>query len=68
MHVITEGMLAAFNAVNGYDDFHKGIVSFLQEKRWNEQEKLLVACRKMKTTTTPWICTHWALWSLRNIP
>ncbi len=43
MHVITEGMLAAFNAVNGYDDFHKGIVSFLEEKRWNEQEKLLVA-------------------------
>ncbi len=43
IHVVTEGMIAAFNAVGGYDDFHRGILSYLKENRWNEQERLLVA-------------------------
>ena len=43
IHVVTEGMIAAFNAVEGYDDFHRGILSYLKENRWNEQDRLLIA-------------------------
>ena len=43
IHVVTEGMIAAFNAVEGYDEFHRGILSYLKENRWNEQEELLIA-------------------------
>lgn len=40
---VTEGILTAFNAVKGYDDFHKNILSYLKENRWNAQENVLVA-------------------------
>lgn len=40
---VTEGILTAFNAVKGYDDFHKNILLYLQETRWNSQENVLVA-------------------------
>ena len=32
---VTEGILMAFNAVKGYDDFHKGILNFLHKNRWD---------------------------------
>ncbi len=43
IHKITEGIITAFNAVEGYDDFHKNILKFLEEKRWDSNEKLIVA-------------------------
>ena len=42
-HKITEGILVAFEAVEGYDDFHRGILQFLKEQRWNSTDNLLVA-------------------------
>ena len=42
-HKITEGILIAFEAVEGYDDFHRGILQFLKEQRWNATDNLLVA-------------------------
>ena len=42
-HKITEGVLIAFEAVEGYDDFHRGILKFLKEQRWNSTHNLLVA-------------------------
>jgi len=41
--MVTEGIITAFNAVKGYDGFHKNILRFLKEKRWDNQEMVLVA-------------------------
>jgi len=43
IHKITEGIITAFNAVEGYDAFHKGILSYLKQHRWDSQESLLLA-------------------------
>ena len=43
IHKITEGIITAFNAVEGYDAFHKGILKYLKENRWDTQESLLLA-------------------------
>lgn len=43
IHKITEGIVTAFNAVKGYDDFHKGILNYLKQERWNLNDRLLVA-------------------------
>lgn len=43
IHKITEGIITAFNAVEGYDEFHKGIISYLENNRWDSHESLLLA-------------------------
>lgn len=43
MPKITEGMLTAFNAVKGYDDFHINILKFLQNERWDAKNMVLMA-------------------------
>lgn len=43
IHKITEGIITAFNAVQGYDDFHKGILAYLKNHRWDQEERLLLA-------------------------
>ena len=43
IHKVTEGIITAFNAVKGYDNFHKNILGYLKENRWSTNEKLLVA-------------------------
>lgn len=43
IHKVTEGIITAFNAVGGYDSFHKGILSYLKNNRWNTKDRLLVA-------------------------
>lgn len=40
---VTEGILTAFNAIPGYDNFHANILSFLKNNRWDSDEKLLTA-------------------------
>lgn len=39
----TEGILDAFIAVKGYDKFHKGILNYLGDKRYNSETNLLKA-------------------------
>ncbi|WP_145758377.1 hypothetical protein [Sediminicola sp. YIK13] len=43
IHKVTEGIVTAFNAVKGYDDFHKNILLYLKNERWDSNEQLLVA-------------------------
>lgn len=43
IHKVTEGIVTAFNAVKGYDDFHKNILLYLKNTRWDSNEQLLVA-------------------------
>ncbi|MCL9980582.1 MAG: hypothetical protein NBV77_03960 [Bacteroidia bacterium] len=40
---VTEGMIDAFNAVEGYTDFHRNLLNFLQKLRWMGSDKSLVA-------------------------
>jgi hypothetical protein len=40
---VTEGIITAFNAVAGYDDFHRNILSFLKNQRWVPESNSLVA-------------------------
>jgi len=49
IHKVTEGIIMAFNAVKGYDDFHKGILNYLKQERWNITDGLLVACPENET-------------------
>ena len=49
IHKITEGIITAFNAIEGYDDFHKGILHYLKQERWNTNDKLLVAWPENET-------------------
>lgn len=39
---ITEGIITAYNAVPGYDDFHKNILNYLENERWNASESVLL--------------------------
>jgi hypothetical protein len=39
---ITEGIITAFNAVPGFDDFHLDILKYLQQERWDSSELLLL--------------------------
>ena len=43
MPKVTEGIITAFNAVPGYDDFHKNILKFLKNERWDSTAKVLMA-------------------------
>ena len=40
---VTEGIITAFNAVNGYDGFHKNILTFLKTNRWDAASEVLLA-------------------------
>lgn len=40
---VTEGNIDAFNAIRGYDIFHKDLLDFLESDRWDSQDKNLVA-------------------------
>ncbi|MDP2089860.1 MAG: hypothetical protein Q8J84_10725 [Flavobacteriaceae bacterium] len=41
IHKNTEGMLDAFHAVRGFDDFHQNILRFLKDNRWNSAAQFL---------------------------
>lgn len=40
---VTEGMIDAFNAVPGYDPFHKNLLTYLKNNRWDVNDKLLIS-------------------------
>ena len=40
---ITEGNLDAFNAIPGFTDFHKRLLVYFKEVRWDTTDKLLIA-------------------------
>ena len=43
IHKITEGIITTYIAVEGYDDFHKNLLNYLKEQRWDANEKIIVA-------------------------
>lgn len=42
----TEGIIDAFNAVNGYDSFHSKVLQFLKTKYWDPDEKVFLAWKE----------------------
>jgi hypothetical protein len=40
---VTEGIIDAFNAVEGFDAFHEGVLVYLEQQRWDTTEQLLVS-------------------------
>ena len=40
---VTEGIIDAFNAVRGFDEFHEGVLSYLEQERWDTTDQLLVS-------------------------
>ncbi|MDP5172476.1 MAG: carboxypeptidase-like regulatory domain-containing protein [Bacteroidia bacterium] len=40
---VTEGNIDAFNAIDGYTDFHRHLLDFLENDRWDAADKSLVA-------------------------
>lgn len=40
---VTEGNIDAFNAIQGYTDFHRELLAFLENDRWDDADKNLVA-------------------------
>lgn len=40
---VTEGMIDAFNAIDGYSEFHEKLLNFLKINRWNSFDKSMVA-------------------------
>ncbi|MEM6378924.1 MAG: hypothetical protein AAF705_11960 [Bacteroidota bacterium] len=40
---VTEGNIDAFNAIDGFTDFHQQILNYLKRRRWNTQDKNLVS-------------------------
>ncbi len=40
---VSEGIITAFNAVSGYDDFHKNVLTYLKDQRWIADESTIVA-------------------------
>ncbi|QXP56187.1 hypothetical protein H0I25_19405 [Cellulophaga sp. HaHa_2_95] len=43
IHKITEGIITAFNAVKGYNTFHKNILEYLNINRWDASDNVLIA-------------------------
>jgi len=46
IHKVTEGIIDALNAVEGYDDFHKNILLFLKKYRWDSQNQVFTTAWK----------------------
>lgn len=42
---VTEGMITAFAAVQGFDAFHRNLLSYLQRERWDHAQSLLLTER-----------------------
>ena len=42
---VTEGMITAYAAVSGFDEFHRKLLEFLERERWDGAESLLLTER-----------------------
>jgi hypothetical protein len=43
IHKITEGIITAYNAIEGYGAFHKNVLEYLKESRWDNTKNILIA-------------------------
>lgn len=41
--LVTEGIITAFNAVPGFDDFHRDILRYILNERWDPNQNLVVS-------------------------
>ncbi|MFD0796315.1 hypothetical protein ACFQZJ_02500 [Maribacter chungangensis] len=41
--LVTEGIITAFNAVQGFDDFHVNILNYLKNERWDPENQIFLS-------------------------
>ena len=68
IHKVTEGIIDAFNAVNGCDDFHKKILSFLKAGYWDPQKKVFIAWKGHKKYQYALDLHSWGYCALPDMP
>jgi len=68
IHKVTEGIIDAFNAVKGYDDFHKEILSFLKAGYWDTKKKVFIAWKGNKKYQYALDLHSWGYCALPDMP
>lgn len=64
----TEGMLDAFHAVSGLDDFHINILKFLGKYRWNSEEQHLTTSVEKHKYSIALDLHSWSICILEDFP
>lgn len=64
----TEGMLDAFHAVRGFDDFHQNILQFLYKNRWNSAQRYLTTTEENHRYHTALDLHSWTYCILEDFP
>lgn len=65
---ITEGMLDAYQAVLGFDDFHINILRFLKNNRWNSTEQYLTTTEEKHKYSKALDLISWSSCILEDFP
>ena len=56
---VTEGMIDAFNAIDGYTSFHQNLLIYLKNDRWSTNDKkLFYHGQRTLLTCTLWTYIH----------
>jgi hypothetical protein len=64
----TEGIIDSFNAVSGYDSFHKGIIKYLKAKYWDSKEKTFFAWKEHEKYRYALDLHSWGYCAFKNMP
>jgi len=65
---VTEGNLDAFNAIEGYNTFHKSILQFLENDRWDKTDRNIVSWPDNPTYKYALDCHSWSYCMFPNYP
>ncbi|MBN1384576.1 MAG: discoidin domain-containing protein [Elusimicrobia bacterium] len=64
----TEGIIDAFDAVKGYDDFHKGIVKYLKNGFWDYKKGIFLAWREHPIYKNGLDVHSWGYCAFKDMP
>ncbi len=69
-NIIVEGNIDAFGAVPGYTDFHRGILRYFREQRWDDANRVLVAWPDAPKSSWRYACDNiaWGVCAIENLP
>lgn len=65
---VTEGTIDAFNAVAGYDSFHKNILHYLKNNYWDDQEKIFLAWKEHPQYKYALDLNSWGYCGIKDMP
>ena len=64
----TEAIIDSFNAVNGYNSFHKKILQYLKSKRWDTKKKIFLARRRRSKYEYALDLHSWGYCAFKGMP